>query len=345
MNNKRFDSLDGLRLYAIYMILASHTGAFKLYVGGTMVDLFFVISGFVAVAPLRYDIEFEKQFTSPKNWIKYYLKRIIRIFPIYWLVVLFGYFTGIFAPSEGCSLLSNLLMIRVDYHLWFIQNLCVIYLIIPAVILMTYLVKMLHDSNLLCAGIILILAFVADYVFNTLKIFTLYGNAAEQYLRLSLVMIGMSAGYIVKGLKGYDIEKRTISIVIDIVILAIMAFLVFSVPYYFERLGIQRLAGILIGWTYPKTISLISAVLVILLTINEKGLVAKILTLPVVKDLGEVSFGIYLIHFFFLGTQSTPTPEKKWLLIIVVSSGIAYMMYHLFEKKLVKLARPLIDKI
>lgn len=84
MEKKRLAGLDGIRLWAIILIVAEHTG-FITENGAVGVALCFVLSGFLAVYiggehP-------EEKFFSLKKWIQYYVQRAFRILPMYYFCI------------------------------------------------------------------------------------------------------------------------------------------------------------------------------------------------------------------------------------------------------------------
>ena len=90
----RFPALDGFRGLAILAVLANHLGLYRapdawwLYplhwfskIGWTGVDLFFVLSGFLITGILL------KTKTSPSYFKDFYLRRVLRIFPLFYLLL------------------------------------------------------------------------------------------------------------------------------------------------------------------------------------------------------------------------------------------------------------------
>lgn len=78
---KYIKHLDGLRAFAVLLVVIYHAGI-NLFGGGFIgVDIFFVLSGF-----LIYKVLIES--SSRQNWIRdFYLSRFRRIVPIYWLMM------------------------------------------------------------------------------------------------------------------------------------------------------------------------------------------------------------------------------------------------------------------
>jgi peptidoglycan/LPS O-acetylase OafA/YrhL len=99
---KYFPGLNGLRFAAAFLVIISHIEAAKHHhgyknynhlpffasVGDLSVTLFFVLSGFL----ITYLLLEEKQTTRTINIKKFYIKRITRIWPLYFFVILITLF-------------------------------------------------------------------------------------------------------------------------------------------------------------------------------------------------------------------------------------------------------------
>lgn len=103
MNNKiklYFKNLNGLRFIAAFMVLICHIELNKKYfklqnsrevtrfLGDLGVDLFFVLSGFL----ITFLLIKEKEFSSKINFKNFYVRRILRIWPLYYLIVILSLF-------------------------------------------------------------------------------------------------------------------------------------------------------------------------------------------------------------------------------------------------------------
>src|SRR5690606_26053441 len=96
-----FNNLDSLRFVAFSFVFISHLGApfifesthhlaflnFIFQHGRTAVSFFFVLSGFL----ITYLLIKEKYETSKINLKAFYIKRIFRILPLYFLVCIIGF--------------------------------------------------------------------------------------------------------------------------------------------------------------------------------------------------------------------------------------------------------------
>ena len=94
-----FDSLNGLRFFAAFLVVIHHSETIRLSYnmfnlkqfslfnnGGLAVSFFFVLSGFL----ITYLLLKEKSVTNQISIKKFYLRRILRIWPLYYLLVFIG---------------------------------------------------------------------------------------------------------------------------------------------------------------------------------------------------------------------------------------------------------------
>ena len=128
-----FKNLDSIRFLAAMMVLLSHTikPAFEYLPadsfwqkllhtftqGGIGVSVFFVLSGFL----ITYLLVSEEEINGKIALKNFYVRRVLRIWPLYFLVVLFTF--GIYPLFKSFTgLNSNLLASNVFYHLSFLSN-------------------------------------------------------------------------------------------------------------------------------------------------------------------------------------------------------------------------------
>ena len=82
--DSRCVQIDGLRGIAALIVILSHTHI--LDQGGVANAVFFAITGFLFINPFRND--YERKFLSPKNILKFYYSRALRILPVYYTVLI-----------------------------------------------------------------------------------------------------------------------------------------------------------------------------------------------------------------------------------------------------------------
>ena len=101
--DKYFSSIDGLRAFAVLLVLAFHAGFDWMQGGFVGVDVFFVISGFLITRILMRGI-CEGQF----SFSQFFVRRIARLMPALFVTVFVTLATAIFIlPPDGLSRLGQ----------------------------------------------------------------------------------------------------------------------------------------------------------------------------------------------------------------------------------------------
>ncbi|MEZ5541456.1 MAG: acyltransferase [Pseudomonadota bacterium] len=88
-------SLDGIRAVAAMLVFVAHAGWHEIVPGGFGVTVFFFLSGYLITTLLRREYE----LTGDVNFKNFYLRRVYRIFPPLYIVLLIGFVlatTGVF---------------------------------------------------------------------------------------------------------------------------------------------------------------------------------------------------------------------------------------------------------
>jgi peptidoglycan/LPS O-acetylase OafA/YrhL len=105
-------SLDGMRTIAFLIVFVAHTGATKIVPGGFGVTVFFFLSGYLITTLLRR--EYEKNQVI--NFKHFYLRRIVRIWPGFYLVLFLGTILTLIGVLEGEIQLPAFLSQALHYY-------------------------------------------------------------------------------------------------------------------------------------------------------------------------------------------------------------------------------------
>lgn len=330
MKTTRFEQIDGIRAFAIALVVASHTQAFRLYgQGGLAVAIFFALSGFMLVFPTKEDGE--EQFASFKSICLFYIKKIIRLIPTYYIIFL----TVHWVTDSSESLLDNLLFRNCYGHLWFLQQEVVFLMIAPYLMLLLYLLKkilkkILKVNNIIIAVLLLISARPIQE-FLTSHGFYLMGNGRPQPFRIGLLLIGMAFGYLYKSSRNFRIKSALGKVGADVICLILMFASVFSSAYFLGKIN-PALEGYQVGWYRPYLCALASGLFFIMILYNSDGFLAKVLQFPIIVYIGKVSYSIYLIHFFIIPYAPFSANKKIFVAVFLASLGISSLLYEWIEK-------------
>lgn len=335
--------INGLRGWAVILVLFFHYELLNFYGGFIGVDIFFVISGFLMTYIISNSYE-ANRFTISN----FYSRRAKRIIPALIMLIIFVLVVGfiILPPNELLQLakhagssalfLSNFTyMDEAGYfdtissnkwllHTWSLSVEWQFYLIYPLILKIVYSIAPKH-KKILWLFIFHILAFLSLYYFS------IKSSAIKEEFGFFMLparaweLIAGSLAFYVLNLK---IFKSKIKFVSDIsILLLILSSLLISDAY-----------------RWPSSYTLIPVFLTFLIIINNANN-SLLLGNKVLQFFGNISYSLYLWHwpifvalnFFFLDTF-------LWKLLgILISIFLAFISYNFIELKFnkLKVSRPL----
>lgn len=355
---KEILSLNGLRGIAILLVLLYHNFAYFqiTYFGWVGVDLFFVLSGFLITRILLSAKETDHYF---KN---FYIRRALRIFPLYYLSILIFLFVEHALPLPATMSFSN----HLDFYLSYFQNLLYFqkgdqplghsilnHLWSLSVeehfyILWPWFVFYLTEKQLIRTGVIIIVAskLLSLILFEKgMSWVTVY---TFSFVRFEALMVGALLAILVSYRLNL-IEKYT-KWIFALSGMAIFTFL----GYYI--VSTRNLYMLNPDDCIPLSQSLIlstialffSSVLVYALGDNK---FEKLLSSNTLIFLGKYSYGIYIFHYpiyyitiyYFHRYDASPI-SFNWMMEIFISLvcscltlGVAYVSYNYYEKHFLSL--------
>ena len=284
---KTFGSLDGLRALAILAVVWHHYGkgipGLAITTRGFLgVDLFFVISGFLIVTLLL-----RERGRGGSIWLKgFYVRRLLRIFPPYYLMLSIVFATALLKPGNNsiaikhdfpfaALYLSNLVpmnsLLAITWSLSVEEQ---FYLVVPT--LEKYARRLL--PFLLPAAYILV-ALPAFGLFLDLSLPHFFRETT-----FGPILLGAMMAHVLDNPQGFSNLFRLLSWRLTPVLALTLMILL---PSYAK--------DDLSGW--PRmTIHWTMLVLVASCVIKEGNILRPILTLWPLRRIGIVSYGIYLYH-------------------------------------------------
>jgi peptidoglycan/LPS O-acetylase OafA/YrhL len=360
-NSRRWPTLDGIRGLAIIMVLSFHftdwsNGSSQwLRAGWVGVDLFFVLSGFLITGIL---IDTRQ---SPRYFRSFYARRALRIFPLYYavLVVIFllGPWIGL-AKLPGFSVLvgrqawfwtytSNVYLSltgRIDLnaswldlnHFWSLAIEEHFYLVWPAVVVCLS-GRALIRACLACM-VVALLVRVGMIVIWSRPVATYFLTIC----RIDSLAVGGLMAVLARGEGGLEAlgrPARSMALVGGLVLMALglRSGRIAAADRLVQMVGFSALG---IGF---------AGVIVLVASAKPGQFWFKIWTCSVLTTLGRYSYGIYVYHQIFgrkLVELTAPALEwagPVWAPRLMVSVGIlinlaiAALSFHLFEARFLRL--------
>lgn len=323
----RCNALDGLRFWAITLVVMSHLDI--LGQGGVGNGIFFALSGFLAAMPFRVDAE--KKFVSVKYFATYYWNRLCRIIPVYWVVitVVKVITAGTFFPTRA-EYFRNILFIESWGHLWFLRQLMIMYICLPFIMLFLAGVKWVCGhftarGDIVCAVVLGGLSWLTN----------------NKTFFINLFLMGMAAAYLFRGMSRFLEElgrRKWFSVASDVILFLLLIGCVLSSEPVLRRIN-PAFEGYYIGWQLTVPCTLAACFGIILLLANPKGLVARILGCKLFAALGQISFGIYLVHMFLIRYTNVTGNVRHFLFVYGLSVCVATVLYIFVEKPSAVLAK------
>jgi len=283
--------LNGIRAIAVFFVIISHRfpedhflKSFPL--GSYGVDVFFVLSGFLISRGLFFQVQSQTgNFYSNVQILKnFFLKRCIRIFPVYYTLLLFLFLTkGIIGNNFRENILwyvfygaNYLNYIENKWfgalaHLWSLSVEEQFYILFPILLIFIFRKRIL----------ILLTIFI---ITGTLYPFFISGNSS--ILTLSCINafgIGGLLAYIEIYKKSFvfSFYRYTFFLSVPILLLILVHNLYITIPFFPERLAISVIAIFIITQCLIKPDSIF---------------VCKILNNKFLNFIGIISYGVYLYH-------------------------------------------------
>jgi peptidoglycan/LPS O-acetylase OafA/YrhL len=358
---KYIKELDGIRAIAVILVIIAHWFPIQMVneigFGPIGVEIFFVLSGFLITRILlikRFRVESKEDLNRWSIIRNFMVRRALRIFPIYYLLLLGLILIRDFFPNPVLSdfgwyffYLQNILVYKLQAwpggklsHLWTLAVEEQVYLIWPIILIFTPL-------RLLKYVLIFFLCFGAtNYIFLDE---ILIGKSFTDVLILTCIQ-----GFAVGGLLAYFHLKGTVvfkQISKWFIVLGLLAFVFFL-------LAVFKILPFFIGIRFYID-SMASGMIAFLLTSNESVLKKYFLGNPIMVGIGKISYGIYLFHNFIpvlwnaflklLGANGYVIPYVEYRQVLVTQGWVFYMQcffilillttssYYLYEKPIMKL--------
>ncbi|WKN42312.1 acyltransferase family protein [Tunicatimonas pelagia] len=366
-----FPGLNSLRFFAALLVFVSHVEQFKQLfgyehaydnqavhqVGNLAVTFFFVLSGFLITYLLFVERE-NSQDISIKN---FYIRRFLRIWPLYYLIVVLGMFIlpqiqSLYTPSLLSALYQDFSS-KLFFYIIFLPQVVLIsfsrtlyieptwsigieeqfYLIWPLLVKFFPNFKKLIISLLATVVLIKLTLFAVPKITDNevLETVTTFGKSYLHFARFQCMIIGGIGAYVLY----YRLQR-----VLDFVYNKYFQVAIFCL------LGFGLVSGIYAGPIHHELYSVLFLIIILNIATNPKSIIK--IEYAFLNYLGTISYGIYMFHEIAIGLvlqilstsfQLTFTEFSDsvllYILSLITTIVIAACSYELFEAKFLSLKK------
>jgi len=339
--------LDGLRAVAVSAVIAQH---YTVLVGGAGygVHLFFVLSGFLITRILLVERENVSTLgiTRVRAFRQFYLRRMLRIFPLYYFVVLAGIALNVRNAREYAPWLLtytfNLKMaaqgtyVDTFAHFWSLAIEEQYYLVWP------WLILLLPRRRLATAAVIT--TAIAPLFRLYLALTGRFGGPHDLWAyvgtptALDSLGIGSLIAILMSRESSAQMLRRSMEWVVPVIAFVLVVVLEVTPHGLIHHVFLDTAAAMFFGW------------LIYTASRGFSGITGKILAAAPLVFVGKISYGIYVYHPYvpavtvrlarrFLGVT---LPIEGWiaaLFYVSLTIAVATLSWYAFERPINRLKR------
>lgn len=332
-------ALDGLRGVAVLLVLMSHTSGANMFfhtalnfknTGKIGVYLFFVLSAYLLDRQIA--MAFMKNSASKKYWKNYFLRRFLRIYPLFVIsLFLHGLFTfmGINTViNKWIDIQLHMILVKGESVFWSIPVEFKYYLISPFIIYICHQFLKWEKQKLFVFFLIL-----TGFALAVQFVYPLSSPSTLRYFPIFIVGTFISVYEIIFR---DEIQKNNNSLIINFGGVTAFLIIIITMPFLFFKLFGSKLDFLSAKFYLPYAIIW---GIVLLSAKYGNGLIRKLLEFKFLRFIGVISFSMYLFHMLFIDyVRQVDIPQNlKIYLFFILTILFSCLTYLLIERPLSKI--------
>lgn len=309
--------LQSYRSIAVMLVFLAHVVAlnsnyskFTYGCGKIGVCFFMVLSGYLLL------ISSEKY---KDKWVgRFYLKKTLRIYPDYIICILLCTVTGLFVLSDGgtdwSTVLKNVLLIKGNFHLWYVPVIMKFYLVAPLIIL----INKRNLPKVVKISVFCVLLVAMSLIFRFMNI---PENSSELKWYMNVFLLGVLMYYIPKSETPAESIWGDVAVILSGIVIflftPLMRYLIFGIEP--SKFLTNKL--IFVGFLWG---------IIIQGTMHGKYIKKLLEMVKPLKWMGTISYQFYLIHWpviYFLRRHLTVSFAAFVLISFAISVGCSVICY------------------
>jgi peptidoglycan/LPS O-acetylase OafA/YrhL len=354
-----FPNLNGLRFIASFLVIIHHIEQIKSIskidnyweaipfvriIGKLGVVLFFVLSGFL----ITYLLLAEEYFFKNISIRKFYMRRILRIWPLYFLIIFLAFFVlpniDIFTfPGYGKDVIYSNLLLKLFLYVIFFPNLVLTLLGIVPYASHTWSIGTEEQYYLVWP---IILKYFKKYRIILMLFIILSYLALDKILSTHYSDILPYKNVVKAFWSSFNIDCMAIGGIYAILLFQkskILKLLQNNIVFYLTLILVVflMLKGVYIPYIQYEFYSVLFGIIILNFATNEKIQIS--LENRVLNYLGNISYGLYMYHpigiVLALAITSSINFITNWLLyplsfaLTIIIAGLSYKYYETFFLK------------
>lgn len=332
-------ALDGLRGVAVLLVLLSHTSGANMFfhtalnfknTGKIGVYLFFVLSAYLLDRQIA--MAFMKNSASKKYWKNYFLRRFLRIYPLFVIsLLLHGLFTFMGINTVIDKMIDiplHMILVKGESVFWSIPVEFKYYLISPFIIYICQRFLKWEKQKLFVFFIIL-----TGFALAVQFVHPLSSPSTLRYFPIFIVGTFISVYELIFSV---EILKKSNLRIINFGGGTAFLIIIITMPFLFFKLFGSKLDFLSAKFYLPYAIIW---GIVLLSAKYGNGLIRKLLESKFLRFIGVISFSLYLFHMLFIDylIQVDMPQNLKIYLFFILSILFSCFTYLFIERPLSKI--------